>query len=152
MQLHHRDCATNVAGRVGQLACKKEAAQRFERCAALLLSMCRSVCCLFAVQGEFPSLFGRICNPTVRNIGICNPETHDCRHYKCLYSQLADCKSVRTSDGTTLRTMHHSVRVDALHVTLQNSKSFVTSSNLKILKYTKCLFMDSLVDCHFAKC
>ncbi|MBR1565349.1 MAG: hypothetical protein IJ649_01170, partial [Oscillospiraceae bacterium] len=49
-----------------------------------------------ACSDGFDRLFGRICNPAVRNIGICNPATAIVSHYKCLYSLLADCKSART--------------------------------------------------------
>ena len=42
-------------------------------------------------------LFGRICNPPVVSIGICNPATLVLSHFKCLYSMLADCKSARAN-------------------------------------------------------
>ena len=49
-----------------------------------------------ACSGGFGLLFGRICNPAVSGIGICNPAITVVSHFKCLYSALADCKSART--------------------------------------------------------
>ena len=48
-------------------------------------------------------LFGRICNPTVCNIGICNPAITVSSHYKCLYLLPSDCKSAGTDDSLCSR-------------------------------------------------
>ena len=48
-------------------------------------------------------VFGRICNPTVCNIGIYNPAMSVVLHFKCLCSFLADCKSAITPGGVVCR-------------------------------------------------
>ena len=63
--------------------------------------------CIRKLNRETSSLIGRICNPTAKSVGICNPAKYESQHYKCRYSLLSDYKSARTKMRRTMWNGRH---------------------------------------------